>query len=208
MKGKWFAFGVCFLLLPVLLVAGCSSTKVTGVWKDPKLENAVFSNILVVNTLLDDISRKKSERAIVEQLRVDGVEAMPSYRVLPPGKLPNVERVAESVKNNQFDAVLITKIIDRKDVERVVAEGCRGRWDEDYQHNRERLLEIACRPTPVTRKTDIYALETDLYRVSDKALVLSIKTDTTVDMPTSKLARGFASMVVEELRRAGVLARK
>lgn len=194
-------------LVMVLFCGACSSTSVTGVWRDQEIGRVSFKNFLVVSSLLDDASRRKSEAAVTEELRVAGVKAQPSYEVIPGGKLPNVERVAAVVKNNNFDAVLITLIEDRKEDKRVVAGGCRGYWDDDYRRNRDYIMHIGCRPTPENASTEIYGLKTNLYRVSDKTLVMSINTDTAIDMPTPELARDFATAIVRQLRRAGYLAR-
>jgi hypothetical protein len=194
--------------LGILLLCGaCSSTSVTGVWRDKNIGRVSFGNFLVVSSLLDDASRRKSEAAVTEELRVAGVKARPSYEVIPEGKLPNVERVAAALKNNHFDAVLITMIEDRKEEKRLVSGSCSGYWDDDYRRSRDYIMRIGCRPTPENTSTAIYGLKTNLYRVADKALVLSINTDTAIDLPTPELARDFASTVVGELRRGGFLAR-
>ena len=198
---------VGLILLCGFFCGACSSTHVTGVWRDKSITPTPFSNFLVVSSLLDDASRRKSEAAVTEELRVAGVNARPSYEVIPEGKLPNVERVAAALKNNRFDAVLISLIEDRKEEKRLVAGSCRGYWDDDYRRSRDYVMRIGCRPTPENTSPQIYGLKTNLYRVSDKTLVLSINTDTSIDMPTPELARDFATTVVRELRRAGFLAR-
>ncbi len=195
------------LLLGLLCGVGCSSTRVTGIWRNPEVQQVAFSSILVVNSLLDETSRKMSEQALADELQVAGIRAAASYRVLPEGELPNVERVAAAVRRRRFDAVLITRIKARREKERVVAAGCPGRWNEDYRNSRDQVRMLACRPTPEIRNTQIYVLETSLYRTSDQAKVLAVTTDTAIDMPNRDLAQGFAAAVVAELRRAGVLAR-
>jgi len=196
-------------LLPLLILSlvGCSATKVTGVWRNPEVPQMTCKNILVVSSLLDETSRKMSEQAIVDELQVAGTRAAASYRVLPEGELPNVERVAAAVQQNDFDAVLITRIVKRKENERVVAIGCPGQWQEDYRDSRNQIRVLACRPTPETLNTQIFVLATSLYRTADKAKILTITSDTTINMPNRDLAQGFASAVVGELRRAKVLGR-
>lgn len=103
--------------LALLLLMGCSSTKLVSTWKNP--DNVVFDayQVLVVGMVQDDASRMEFEDRFVEVLKAQGVDAMRSIDLFDV-EFTSAERseqelkeVEEQLLDKGFDAILFTKIV-------------------------------------------------------------------------------------------------
>ena len=193
------------LLFSGFFLAACSATKVTGVWQDENYRGKPFENILVVSTFLDKEVGRISELQLARQLRQRGVSASAGYVVLPTGSHSSVETITEAIGQHAFDGILISRIVDRLEKTRITAQGaCNSRWDSDYRQSQRYSLS-PCQPGSLTRTTAVYGLETNLYSTKDKALVMSMASETSADRPSDTLVKGFVKSVADHLSRAGLL---
>ena len=193
------------LLFSGFFLAACSATKVTGVWQDENYSGKPFENILVVSIFLDEEVGRISEFQLARQLRQRGVSASAGHVVLPTGSRSSVETITEAIGQHAFDGILISRIVDRLEKTRITAQGaCNSRWDSDYRQSQRYSLS-PCQPGSLTRTTAVYGLETNLYSTKDKALVMSMASETSADRPSDTLVKGFVKSVADHLSRAGLL---
>ena len=193
------------LLFSGFFLAACSATKVTGVWQDENYSGKSFENILVVSIFLDEEVGRISEFQLARQLRQRGVSASAGHVVLPTGSRSSVETITEAIGQHAFDGILISRIVDRLEKTRITAQGaCNSRWDSDYRQSQRYSLS-PCQPGSLTRTTAVYGLETNLYSTKDKALVMSMASETSADRPSDTLVKGFVKSVADHLSRAGLL---
>ena len=193
------------LLFSGFFLAACSATKVTGVWQDENYSSKPFENILVVSIFLDEEVGRISELQLARQLRQRGVSASAGHVVLPTGSRSSVETITEAIGQHAFDGILISRIVDRLEKTRITAQGaCNSRWDSDYRQNQRYSLS-PCQPGSQARTTAVYGLETNLYSTKDKALVMSMASETSADRPSDTLVKGFVKSVADHLSRAGLL---
>lgn len=103
--------------LSLLLLAGCSSTKLVSTWKNP--DNVVFDayQVLVVGMIQDDNTRMEFESRFADALRNQGVEAMRSIDLFDVEFTSSQRSEEELVEVEQqlldkgFDAILFTKVV-------------------------------------------------------------------------------------------------
>ena len=177
----------------------------TGVWQDENYSGKSFENILVVSIFLDEEVGRISEFQLARQLRQRGVSASAGHVVLPTGSRSSVETITEAIGQHAFDGILISRIVDRLEKTQITAQGaCNSRWDSDYRQSQRYSLS-PCQPGSLTRTTAVYGLETNLYSTKDKALVMSMASETSADRPSDTLVKGFVKSVADHLSRAGLL---
>ncbi len=191
-------FAVCCLLL-----AACSSTKVTGVWQDVNYAGKPFANLLVVSVVLDRKMVNRSEDLLVDNLRRQGVAARAAHNVIPGGGYATVEAITAAIEKHGFDGVLITSLVDRQEELRTTSP-CSRRWDSDYRQQRYALAP--CSSGSLDQTTVKYSLEIKLYNAGNRALVMSMNTETSADRPTDELLQEFADVVVKRLIRSRLVA--
>ena len=93
-----------------LLISGCSSSNQTGLvnmWRD-RYQNQPMSKLLIVGFQKDLAARRNWEDPFAEELRKQGVTAVPSYTLFP-GDLPDTQQVVEVVGRDGYDGVVMTR---------------------------------------------------------------------------------------------------
>ncbi|MBW8242029.1 hypothetical protein K1F50_04400 [Muricauda oceani] len=103
--------------ITLLLLTGCSSTKLVSTWKNP--DNVIFDayQVLVVGMVQDDAMRMDFESKFAEALKAQGVDAVRSIDLFDV-EFTSAERseqelkeVEEQLLDKGFDAILFTKIV-------------------------------------------------------------------------------------------------
>jgi len=184
-------------------MAACSSTKVTGVWQDVNYAGKPLTRLLVVSVVLDRKMVNRSEDLLVENLRQRGVDARAAHSIIPGGGHATVEAITAAIEKHGFDGVLITSLVDRQE-ETKSTSPCSRRWDNDYRQQRYALAP--CSSGSLAQTTVKYSLETKLYNAGNRALVMSMNTETSADRPTDELLQEFADVVVNRLIRSPLVA--
>lgn len=108
---------IAFLLLPLVLTAnaGCaknaSKTTIAGSWTSPQLAGTIFENIFVIAVGTNDDYRRLYEDSFVAALESKGVQAVPSYDVLPQSEELTEQQIRSAIESDDFDAVVITSLL-------------------------------------------------------------------------------------------------
>jgi hypothetical protein len=94
----------------VAMIGGCSSSTLVEEWSYPSYHEPPLKKVLVI-----DISKNISKRQIWEDAFSDefseyGVRATSSYHLFP-GVLPDTAQVLEAVHENDFDGILVTRLL-------------------------------------------------------------------------------------------------
>jgi hypothetical protein len=99
------------LLLTVvaLLTSGCTTTSTQS---DLSAKNASFSNFLVIGVAGDYTNRAYFERSVVSGIRAKGSSASAFHVVAGGNKPVTREAVKEAVVSGNFDAVVVTRVLD------------------------------------------------------------------------------------------------
>jgi hypothetical protein len=93
------------------LLGGCSSTTLSGSWRDPQWSGAPLRSVLVIGVAQSPGHRRIFEDGFSQALRAQGTGASASYPLLPEeGAIPN-ERINQAVTSAGADAVLITRVL-------------------------------------------------------------------------------------------------
>ncbi|MDJ0842302.1 MAG: hypothetical protein QNK37_37720 [Acidobacteriota bacterium] len=96
-------------LLLLLAACGGGSTKLMQVYKD-KAYKEPLKKVLVIGNVVDMTNRKKFEKAFSKKLRNKGIEAVEGLDYLGTEELTQ-KLVIDKVKGSDFDAVLVTRIV-------------------------------------------------------------------------------------------------
>lgn len=103
---KWAGVWV---LAGALAVGGCATTKVTSSWTDPYLKpQEKAEKTLVVASVPDASTRRNLEDELTMKLRQEGVNATPSWRYIPDGKI-NKDNIRQVASQQGMDSVLVTR---------------------------------------------------------------------------------------------------
>jgi hypothetical protein len=190
---------LALLLLPTLLAA-CSSTTLSGSWKSPEFQGKV-RKVYIVAVANKDIVRRMIEDEFGRQLPTMGATALSSYQELT--SLENVDRqaVAERIRVNGADSVLMARLVDRY-TEQVTSQPVYySNWG-GYYDNRFESIYIP----PSTVEFDIAAIEAKLFDAKTGNLIWSGHLETLIEPAAmEKTVSDFVKTVAEDLQKKGLL---
>jgi hypothetical protein len=191
-------FGALLCLLFVMLTAACAPVKTLEVWKD-EADTQPLKKVLIIALAQQDNIRKQFENVLVGQLAKRGVEAIPSYKVLPPSETkPDREVVLAIVKELGIDNVLVARSISKKEITNhqyggVVVGGTAvysdgGWYGYSYGYSYDKQYD-----------TDYFTVSTKLYAVSSQKPTWSYISQVKVDGARQGAINLLIPAIVEQL---------
>ncbi len=192
------------------LLSGCAqSPAVTPVFEDEAFENDKFYNLLVVGIAGNYTNRAQFERTLVSELRGKRVYATAYHTVAPGNDAISREALVRAIDTNGFDAVLITRVLDRSESIEVSqgtstaqATTIGGSALNLFRYDYEELNE----PGTVDLNVDV-RLGTELFSAEEGTIVWSIQLDSQRAENTGLLIDQMSSAIVNAVDRAGYLGR-
>lgn len=213
-----------FLLAPLAIVVmlsllACSSTTVTGSWKNPDFAGEI-RKVYIVGISKQELHRRIFEDEFGRQLEKQGATGIVSYRDLAEPQNATKEMIAERVTKNGADSVLLTRMVGQR-TEEVVTPGRisnysawpyygygRPYYPAPYYRNwrsyYDRCCEMIYEPPTITQYL-VVTIEANLYEAKSGELIWSAQLETVVESNIQNLIGDFATTVTEELRRQGLL---
>ena len=164
----------CALILFLIILAGCSQKPaVNDIWLDETYYERQYESVLVIGIAEKITFRNLFEGNLVSQLRKIGIEAFPSYEILPYTNMLTREAVLTAVQKYAIDSVLITSLVGR-DIKTIYYSEGNADYSNPYSYSR--FIGNAARPSRETGKyeVEILFLKTNLYDVSSEKLVWSM----------------------------------
>ena len=190
---------VC-LILSLVLLASCTSTKVVEHWSDPDFD-AKLKNIMVLSLNQSVKSRRVFEDGFLKSLKQRGIQSSGSYKLLPSNEDLNKEKVKAAIAGSNIDGVLVlrpVKIIKEESYQRPTAGSKHtefyayvGRYGSSYD--------------PVAVEDTVVHLETNLYAVDGEQLVWSGKTESFNPSDVKTLLTEMAEKILNEIGRTGFI---
>lgn len=196
------------LLLPAIipLLAACSSTTLSGSWKDPEFRGPV-SKIYIVGIAKVDLNRRIFEDTFTRELEMLGVKALPSYRDLPISQEDNQSAIAAQLEKNGADVILMTRVTGKR-TETVTTPGYAttyyggsGGWGGYYSRG---YAETMYTPSTTT-EFQIATVESNLYDTKTGKMIWSAQLETVVENNLEKLFTDFVKTVTKDLKKDGLI---
>ena len=205
----------------VLVAAACATSHVVSDWKDQSYQKKP-QKIMVVALLDQQADRRMVEDELSKQLREEGTNAVPAYTVLPDGKRAGKELLQAKVGELGADAVLMTKLLDKKTVRDYVPgqtyfpPSAFGDWRGYYGGYYPPMgayppgfagpgYPPVSSPGYAVQKEYAVA-EANLYDAASGKLIWSAVTETEIRGNDQKAIRSYASRVMKSLLDQGLIS--
>jgi len=207
------------LLLPTLLAA-CSSTTLSGSWKNPDYRGQI-RKVYLVGVAKNEINRRIFEDEFGQQLQAQGITGISSYKDLRSAADADQKAVAERVRANGADSVLITRLLGKRTEEVTTPGRISGYTSDPYGYGPygyappdpyyrnwgsyyDRRFEATYEPPTVTQ-LQIATLEANLYDAKTGDLIWSAQLETVIEGNLQILIADFVQTVMKDLRQQGLL---
>jgi len=193
------------LLLSLMLLSGCASTRVTSEWKDPAFNAEPMHAFVVVGISPDGAARRNFEDTLSGALTAEGATAVTSYSLLGEEE-PTLERLKPLVAGTGTQGILVTRLIgtDEETVYyppswRPVPVSYRS-----YNGYYRQAIYYNYRPGYVAQYK-LVKLETNLYRVDTGDLVWSMQTESMDPSSSDRLIDELVPLSIRRLKENGLL---
>jgi len=213
--------GVLSLLIIVLLT-GCSSTKLIGSLKVGEGEPKKYQKLGVVVLSPKMYNRSVIEMAVAGKLRSKGVGAIATFDIFPlAGKIGEIKKdagmdqdavkkkVQQRVNDNKLDALLIITLLDKqKETQYVQGSGftlSAPVYGYPYYGYYGYAYSTVYSPGYYTTSTK-YFVESNLYDVATEKLLWTGQTKTQDPESIEKEAENYADIIVSEILAKKALA--
>lgn len=210
-------------LTVILILNACSSVKVLDSWKADNVNSINDKNILVIARTVNYQARIAFESEIVKQLTATGKKATASFSMFPNlnhDKKVTEERqemILEILKNEGFNAVVLTVIKDYQEQTETVTDGgyyAGGRYNRyypgyyggfnGYYHSPYSYSTYGnyVPETTTTYETKTYVLETVAYNLDEpegKQLVAVITSEIEDPSNVTSTAKDYVNAITKSL---------
>ena len=201
MRRPLFALGITIACAATFSCA--TKTELSGVWKSESSETQPMNQILVIGIAETDIGRHAFEDAFTAALGEQGVDAVPSYRLLPDPERLSKDSIQQAIRGREIQGVVATRLVQIDEREKYVppktyvSPSYHGRGLYGYYG---RSYEVVHQPG-YTVNTTIVRLETHLYDASSAELLWAARSDTLnprsiddgIESVTAKLSKRLAA---------------
>jgi len=192
-------------VLSLCLVLGCSSTVVTGSWKNPKFIGKI-NKAYIIGVAKHDTSRFLFEDEFSKQLAEAGLVGVASYHDFPDKNQIDKDAVKSQAKAKRADAVIVTRLIGSR-VEQVVNPG-RTYYPAPYSHSYgsyySHSYAVIHEPATVSNY-EVFTIEANLYDTETEKLIWSAQMETFVDTNIDALIIDFVEQVIKDLNDKGLI---
>jgi hypothetical protein len=167
-------FKIEFIVVIGFLILSACKTQMGSTWKDEAYEVEHFDKILVVGNSPNTSVRHAFERELTEKISKKGVTAISSLEVLPVDEEISRETFLKYFKDENIDAVLVTRLVDLKETAEFVegetyVQPVSGYYGGFYTYYHSVYREV---PDPSHfQTTKVYQIETSLFKVEGEKLV-------------------------------------
>jgi hypothetical protein len=196
--------------LSVVAISSAKSSKLAFSWKNPQYSGGGFKNILVLAMNGQASSRADFEDRMVAGIRRPGVQAVPSYSLLPrPESTPiEIDQLRDVVQGQGFDAVLVSRLVKYdKSVTYVPGQAYPlSPYYATFYGYYGALYPVVYSPGYL--QTDTTAqIETNFYSTAkpDGELVWTGTSNTVNPRSVSKAIDDVAKLVVQQLQKEGII---
>lgn len=202
-----------FFVFVMLFFVSCGSiTDITGYWNEEERMGKQYGNIAVLAITNNIENRNIVESKFVEKLIINGYGAVKGSSLLSPEiiKRKSKKEIAEILKTDSVDGVLVLILLDVKESERYVQGSSTyypspyyGSYYDYYYYNYNRTYT----PGYYAKSTEVY-LESNFYNIAEENLVSTMQTETVDPSNISDLAESFSKTIVKFMIENRMITKK
>lgn len=188
----------------VAVLGACASTSLVNQWKSAEFAGPPVRKVLVLGVTEQAGVRRVFEDEFAAQLRAVGVDAVPSYTVIPEDGKAEREVLEKAVQDLDADGVLVTRLV-KSEQKTQITPGYYGPAPTMGFYGWYSSAWIGYYEPPMVYQYDVVTAETSLYSPPQSRLVWSGTTETFSPQDVKKETQGFAKVIIGALRKQGIL---
>ncbi|MGE5302043.1 MAG: DUF4136 domain-containing protein [Alphaproteobacteria bacterium] len=198
------AFRSAVLFMALSVSAGCASTKIVNEWREPDYIPPHFKKVVVLGVSKEATLRRSFEDEFAAQLRANGVEAVPSYQIIPEDGPAPEGRLLKAVKQTGADAAIMTRLV-RVERRTQVTPGYYNAYPAYGFYHWYSYGWTGFYEPPRVYNYDVYTSETSLYDLNRDRMVWAGTVQTTDPGDIRKEIKNYVRIVIAALKENDLL---
>jgi hypothetical protein len=183
-----------------LLLAGCATTTMVPVWRDPTYAAVPVKRVFVTTLIANPQYTLAFENAVAQAFASQGVQVATGSSVFPPGEAITKEKVVEYVKANGAQLLIVMRLTEKTTVEAQPVTVTTYGYGYGYGVGTAYTTVTYAPSTTVRAESDVYATSTE-------KLVWSGKSSTFDFSSAQQAGQSAASALVVALAESGILVK-
>lgn len=193
---------LCMVVVGAFLLVSCASQSIKTSWSNKEYTDLAIENMLIVGISDDLTIRRIFEDGFVENLKAEGIIAIPSHTIESQPIARNREALLKVVSQTEAKTVLITHLSRKK--EKTYMQNAVSRdFSPNYEPTHSGFFE-ANEPVTYVMKTTVY-LETKIFDVQTEQLIWRAVTESQDPVMTKKYMSKTSGLLISRLRGDGLL---
>jgi hypothetical protein len=192
------------VLVSATMLASCTSTQLIHQWSDPAYKSPSFKRVMVIAVARQPGIRRSFEDEFSLQLRMAGVDAIPSYHYLQEDGQVGETRLKSAVAQAGADATIITRLVKSEQRTQITpgyygpapSLGFYGWYSSGWAGYYE---------PPRVYQYEVYISETSLYDIMKSQIVWSGTAQTTAPGDINNEIRIYAEIMVRALKEKNLI---
>lgn len=199
-------------VLLLLIVAGCTTSRITSSWKASDTDPGKYKKIMVLG-LIRDADRSiqvNMENHFVADLKDLGYNAVSSFQEYGPKAFDNMEEGAaiDKLRNSSVDAVMTIVLLDKEKERRYIPGHIQyspyGYYYNRFWGYRTTLYHRIYEPGYYVTDTR-YFWESNFYDMHTQQLVYSVQTESFDPSNSESLGHEYGQLIVKKMVKENVL---
>ena len=192
----------CMGAMFLFSLMSCATTTLTNVWKDKDYQGKPH-NIVVIMVTKSPVTRELVEGMFVAGLDSRGNNAIASSKIIPLDQLSDRNIVESKIKGMGADAVLVTRLFDRKKMETYTPGVIYG--FPDYYYDWWGYYEYVMVTPGYSDETQVLIAETNMYDIETEKLIWSARSETEGTEGDQQIIKTFVKIMIHKLASEGII---
>lgn len=197
-------------LLPMILGA-CASSSLSSVktYEDPDYKDATFNKVLVIGVAGSYESRARWERLMSARISARGTAATAYYSIVGRGQEITRDSVIDTVRANDFDAVVLTRVKSQESdvtVKRGASTASASRMNERPADFFRYEYEVLNNPDTLNVESTV-VLSTEFFSANDQKRIWAIDSTISGKENVAYLIEDAVDMIIGELSKDSLIGR-
>ena len=193
----------------MILGACASSLSSIKTFEDPDYVGVSFNSLLVIGVAGTYESRARWERLMAARISARGTAATAYYSIVGGGQAITRDTVIDTVRANDFDAVVLTRVKSQESdvtVKRGASTASASRMNERPANFFRYEYEVLNNPDSINVESTV-VLSTEFFAANDQKRIWAVDSTISDKENVTYLIEGAVDMIIEELSKDRLIGR-
>jgi hypothetical protein len=197
-----------FIIFSAFIIFSCvaaGKTTLKSVWKDVNYTGGDFKKVLIIGAAERHPVRRDFENEFAEQLKANGIRAVPSHTIISTRKMLDKEAILSKIKDLNIDAVLVTRLLYQETATQLYPKGKVYVKTPSYYNDFNDYVDHAIMSRVSGDPNRLVHLETNFYELKNEKRIWTALSATFVEGAPKREIIAYITIMIEQMASDGVI---